>query len=246
MIVPSERQGRWRKWIGGGWVQPRHSHWEENLSTFKHFQLNIRKNKAPPFLPKLAKSLLKTTSPCFPNFFCMCWCVLVPPMYRWSFALAECSRAKPCHSLWAQALLESPCTCCLVGGTRCYRHCRRGEKRKLFLLVCPTPLLCAVFTWQFLQAFSRAKGRELLSEKKWKFAKISNEFDDQRNSTVDHLQSFSFLLLLQVFYVRWPRVLHVLYVFIWEEWIRVSPKDVTCSRPGEEASQRLILSMDHV
>lgn len=35
-------------------------------------------------------------------------------------------------------------------------------------------------------------------KKKWKFAKISNEIDDQRNSTAGHLQSFSFVLLLQL------------------------------------------------
>ena len=38
--------------------------------------------------------------------------------------------------------------------------------------------------------------------------------------------------------------MHFIY-WIWKELYKVSPKDVTCSHLGEEASQRLMLSVDH-
>lgn len=88
---------------------------------------------------------------------------------------------------------KSPCTCCLVAGVTA-----EGERKgKYFSWFAQLPCSVQFSLGSFCRLFPEQEGENCIVKKKGKFAKISNETDGQRNSTVAHLQSF-FLILLQL------------------------------------------------
>lgn len=86
---------------------------------------------------------------------------------------------------------KSPCTCCLVAGVTAEGH------RKYFSWFAQLPCSVQFSLGSVCRLFPEQEGQNCIVKKRGKFAKISNEIDGQRNSTVAHLQSF-FLILLQL------------------------------------------------
>lgn len=103
---------------------------------------------------------------CFPDFFCTCWCVLVPPMSRQSFGLAEHSRTKPCHSPWAQALCWVPMYLLPCGWHQVLLALQKGKRKgKLFSWCAQLPCSVRFSSSSLCRLFAEQEGENCIVKK---------------------------------------------------------------------------------